>query len=505
MQHPPKVKKTRPQKKAQRGRKWMFLSLALGLSLLFVLLLPQMKLWFPSEPFPALDKRDTTVTLGEGDRKGLFSITVTHGTEDAYTLLYQGKHLYLQMQEGTLAQISEGLEERLLAAATQLVMEDTVTQDAKEVQAHWADMGLSPPQVTARVRYQGGREELIELGFKAPETQLYYCRWSGDPGIYLCEQGVYQAFEYTAPMLLPVEQRQLQQGLIDRVSIQLRGREPLELQFTVSPQGQPTGMLVKPFRYPMATESVQALLTAAANFRLGTRQAGITPENEGQFGFASPLAVVDIHQQEGLYGEVDENGGLTPQTAPEQSLQLVLGQAVGEYFTTCLVAGQYYHVSNVLVAAFLGATPEGLITKNPANMGDAELASIQVQAEGRVLDLRRIKTERVLPNNQLATDESGNTLYDVETTFNGKSIPSETFDSLVERLKTLQVSGQVGADFVLGTRAPRWQLTLTTQAGLTRSLAAYPMDAFFDVLAVDGVIKHTLQGESLEMALAELR
>ena len=51
--------------------------------------------------------------------------------------------------------------------------------------------------------------------------------------------------------------------------------------------------------------------------------------------------------------------------------------------------------------------------------------------------------------------------------------------------------------------APEWQLTLTTEQGRTRTLSAYPQDAFTDVLAVDGVAVHTISKEALDIALGE--
>lgn len=34
-----------------------------------------------------------------------------------------------------------------------------------------------------------------------PDTTYHYYRWSGDSGVYMCDSGTYEAFEYTAQML----------------------------------------------------------------------------------------------------------------------------------------------------------------------------------------------------------------------------------------------------------------------------------------------------------------
>ena len=43
-----------------------------------------------------------------------------------------------------------------------------------------------------------------------------------------------------------------------------------------------------------------------------------------------------------------------------------------------------------------------------------------------------------------------------------------------------------------------------TVGGATRTLAAYPMDAFSDVLTVDGVAMHYLNAEAIQIAMGEL-
>lgn len=511
MQHPPKVKEAKGRTAGQGHRRGLILlGIALGLALAFVLLLPQLKQLFPPPKSGDMSHGRNFEVLDKVDPEGLASIAVTHLDGEAYTLRYQEGKLLLERPGQDPVAIQEALAERIIAAATSIAVEDTVTKDEEEVRAHLGDMGLDPPQIQVEAVHRDGRRDSFSLGWKVPETGYYYFRWSGDPGVYMCDEGVYQSFEYTAQMLLPVPRVELEKSLIDRISLSLRGQEPLEAVFATDSQGYQAATLQKPFVYPVDQDSAQALLTAAAQLRLGTRRDEITWENRGEYGFDDPIAQIEIHQQEGVFQQAEAGGALAPGSAPEQTLRLTLGQKVGGFFYTCQYEGQYYYVSSLLVDAFLEVTAEGIATKRPADLGDCEIASISIQAGGRVLELRKTKTEQVLPNNQLATDASGNLVYDVQVTLNGEVIPTDTFDSLVERLKAIQVSGeageegQEGQDFMAGAGTPRWQMSLTTQGGTTRTLAAYPMDAFFDAVAVDGVARHVLHGEALEIALADL-
>ncbi len=155
------------------------------------------------------------------------------------------------------------------------------------------------------------------------------------------------------------------------------------------------------------------------------------------------------------------------------------------------------------MTAFVQANAEDYLSRAPADLGTARIASIAVQLGEGALDLRAAYTEHVQENNQIETDAEGNTVYDVSVTLNGKAIQTDAFEALVGRLQQMTVSGRL-TEPVTPTGTPRWQMTLTTVGGATRTLAAYPMDAFSDVLTVDGVAMHYLNAEAIQIALGEL-
>lgn len=480
----------------------LFVGVALALALLLVLLLPHFTTRFPGRSTHPVAPA-TSQVLHTGDLDSLTSITVTHREGETYTLLYQNECLFLKREGGAPAMIDEAYTDTLLKAATTIAVEDTVTTDLEEVQAHLGDMGLNPAAITVKVRYGDSQEETLHFGHQAPGSTHYYYRWSGADGLYMCDRSLYEAFEYTAAMLLPVDQPLLQKNLIDTISIWPQGQEAIVVSVTPTGGEGVYGMLQSPFAYPLDSTATDSLLTAAASFRLGTKQGPVTAENREDYGFNDPLAIILIHQQEGAYSEVDETGALVTHTLAEQSLSIVLGREEGDFFYTCEYEGECYLVSRFLVAALANASPDSLITRHPADMGSLMVATIQVQYGGTVLDIRQQRTEQVLENNQLATDSQGNTLYDISATCNGEPMEADAFAALVNRLGLMEVSAPVDEGYI-PTGAPRWQLTLTTQGGQTRTLAAYALNPLFDALAVDGVVKHTLQAESLDTALADL-
>lgn len=482
----------------------LFLLTTLLLSLAFVGLSPVLKNLLPTKqqlkPSASLPYR----ILHTAEKDALSSITVTHYDDEPYTLLYENEWLSLKREGGTPVRIGEAYMQKILEAATVIAIEDTVTPNANEVQAHLVDMGLEPPRITVQIRYTNGHMDTLSFGDRVHGTTYYYYRWSGNEGIYMCDEGLYEAFEYTANNLLPVQQPLIEKSLVDKISIQTQGQDEMEITFATSTDGITSGMLLHPYAYPLDHQAAETLLSAVADFRLGTLLGENSAINHAEYGFDDPLAVVKIHQKSGAFGEIDETGALATYTADEQTVLFMLGRAEGDYFYTCLYEGKNYLVSKFLVEPFIKATEENVITRHPADMGADPVAALQMQIGGTVLDIRRQRTERVLPNNQLDTDAQGNILYDINVTINGKAVSEEAFDALMERLKAMEVSDEAPVEYSVGSGAPRWQMTLTTQTGASRTLSAYTLDSFFDALAVDGVVRHTVQAESLEIALADI-
>lgn len=504
----PKIPRTQPSGRRKPFRVWLPLLIALALAVALYLLLPAIKQAFPSErarvaPETIFASAPAPVTVATLDAQALDSLTVAHADGESYTLVQRDGALHLT-QGDALSAISDVLSERMLSAISNIVMLETVARDRAEVEEHFADMGLAPPRITATARWSDGSETTLSFGAQLPDSAAYYCLWSGDRCVYLCDASAYQAFEYTAGMLLPVTQPSLRAPLIDRVTITRRGGETLSMRFSTDSNGSVTGTLESPLPYPMDSAAAARVVSALESFRLGAVQPALADDAADFYGFDDPLAVVEAHQQAGAYTAVNDDGQLVSRDAPETTLRLTFGRSEGDFFYTCHYEGVCYLVNSFLVAQFISADKASLLTRAPADMGDALVTAVDLSMGDRVYALRYTRAERVLPNNQLETDERGNVVYDVSATLNGESISPDSYLAFVERLRAMRVSGELAEPFDPGATAPRWELVLTVRGGERRVVAAYPLNAFFDAIAVNGVACHELNVEAMQIALAEL-
>ena len=489
--------------KRKQSRHWkplLFLTAVLLLALAFVLLLPAIRAKFPGKNGASAPYTPTYKTIAVHDPAQLATITVTHADGSAYTLTNQNGTLVLSAAGIDPEPINPMYTEYILQYATAISVEDTVAEHADEVTDSLADMGLAPPQITVETDYADGSTVTIALGYNLADTTYYYYRWSGDDGVYLCNTGVYETFEYTADLLLSITQPTIHASLIESISVARADDEPIVCTFGAD--GGAAASLQSPYVYPMDPDAADALRSAAENFRLGARLLPVTDENRSAYGLDAPQAVVKIAQREGLDARIDAAGVLTGAPLEPSVITLNIGAKDGDFFYYCEYAGTCYRVSSFLVSAFLDADADALLLLRPADMDGETLQRITVQTGEGTQDFCASYTEKVLPNNELATDEFGNVIYTVDVTRNGEPLSLDAFTALAQRLGQMTVSGTLEA-LRQPEGTPVWQMTLTTVKGAARSLAAYPLDAFQYLLSVDGVALCQINKEALEIALGE--
>lgn len=430
----------------------------------------------------------------------LASVSVSPSSGAPYELEMRDGHLCLVQPTGPVA-LDEEREQELLDALTQIVVQGTVAQDVSEVSEYLEDMGLAPARASATVRYTDGTEAKIEVGASVPHTTYAYYRWSGDAGVHMCDVGIADTLALNAERLLPVPDLQIHPSLVE--SLRLTNQSG-ELLFHF--EGGASGTLESPFAYPLSSDGVNTLLSALQNFRLGAYQAVLTEENMAEYGFDHPLCVLDVGQKAGSINEVDENGALVTVTHEASQLRLSLGRAEGDYFYTCAYEGNCYLVSRFLVEALVKAQSGSHLTRNPALLADDTLARARlcVQGEEHLLEVER--SERVLANNELATDAAGDVIWEVSALWDGESLTEEQLDAFEDLLSALTVAGDLPQNFVVlaADAEPRWTLTLETASGEVRTLEAYRMDAFSDALLLNGVARHYLHADAIDALLTFL-
>lgn len=488
MQHPQKkeIKKKRTR--------WIWVSavgaLVLALGLIVLLPLIQERFSANQQAIPVSEQPVKTLALRESTQ--VESITVFPEGAESYTLVMEGGTLYAQSENGLL-ELDPDKADELLKAVTEITVQGIVTEDVSEVEEHLGEMGLEPPLSQAVMRYTDGTEETIQLGSMVPGTSYSYYRWSGGSGVYMGDEGIRDALSLSLNRLLPFSQVQMAGELAEEIRL-----DDMVIRFSTDGSGQTTAYLAEPYVYPLSGDTCQSLQSTLSSFRLGAREPDITDENRADYGFADPLCTITVRTREGYVSAVDAEGQLAAYQVPAQAYTLVIGRAEGNYFYTCQYEDGYYLISRFLVEYLMQATPRSLATRTPADLGDAFITRAVITSDKGMLEMTASRTEQV--------DENGDMTYDVQAVFNGASAPQERLDSLLDGLRQLTANGDAPANWLVSSQeSPRWEVALETEDGQKRLIQAYRLDAFTDVLCVDGVSLHTVDDEAIERLLGSAR
>lgn len=486
MQHPAK-KNIRKRNKALIASA---LCLALVLAAAFVLLLPAIEQRYPAKP-PVSANEPTLQTLYTRSAEEVERIFL-----NGFVLCQKNGELMLEKENGPVS-IDEAYAADLMELATLVAAQDTVAASVLEVEDHLAEMGLDPAQQQMRVHYTDGTETLLEIGAPIPNTPYFYFRFSETDGIYMADSGMTDTLGLTSKRLLPVIQPDLTASLVDGLSITNASGQSI-----YAFAGGTSGALLSPLVYPISDDTAQALLTALDSFRLGTKEADATAENCQMYGMNDPLCVLDIHQQSGTMATVGTDGALKMVEAPEKELRFVIGREEGEFFYTCEYDGSIYLISRFLAETLVKADWKTLLSRTPANMGDALIDSICIETEQGTLDYQITRKEKVLANNELELDENGIPVYETSVRKNGQACSQEELNELLDRLNSLTAAGTMpGEQSVL--EEPRWRITLSAE-GETRVLEGFKLDAFSDALAVNGTAVHYLHSDAIDSLMSGL-
>lgn len=493
MQHPPK----KPiRKKGRKRLVWLVLA-ALILSAALVLILPAIRQRFPAQTLEYEINQPTVRTIGTREAAQIESITLWPAGENSYTLYMRDGRLMLD-RNGALAAINETYQKEILDTLTQISVQNTVTENAAEASDELEAMGLISPQAKAVVRYLDGSEETMEVGTMLHGSAEYYFRWSGAPGIYVCHSGVPETLTLSEKVLLPFEQVSISTPLVESLRIENANGE-----CAVAFAGGSLGELTAPCRYPMMQDTVQTLLTALGNFRLGSFEAPLTEENSAEYGFDDPLCTLEIAQREGFTNIITEEGALGTAAHDAQTFRFVIGRPEGEFFYTCAYQGNVYLISRFLAETLVQANWQNLISRTPAAMDDQKLTDIVFETADSTVEVHVERTESVLENNQLEADSEGSLVYLTTVTVNGQSVPQEKLDVLLDSLNAFTVEGSI-PEGARPEEEPRWRITLVTENGDIRVLEGFRLDVFSDAVAVDGIMCHYVYDEAIDVLMAGL-
>ena len=440
--------------------------------------------------------------LSVREEEDVTRIAVTRREGEGYILLGENGRLSVENRPDFI--MDSGMEAALLDACAILAVEDTVSESREEWEPHLADFGLASPAVTVNVTYSDGGRAAFSIGAKAPHNNWYYFMLEGDPGLYLAPADLINLFGQDVTAFHHIDQPVIHSKRIDSITIE-NAVGGLEAAFALETAITDSGALsawrmTAPYTYPCDAAAMETLLSAMEKLYLGQFVSKATEEAKVKYGFSPPRRVITLHQAAGEIATIGESGAYEITPYPESTLAFALGAAQNDYVDYVEAGGAIYLVSSISQPLLNKLVPEKTLLMQPAAIAMETLRSLSVEKGGirRNYSLRRV--ERLLPNNELATDEDGNVLTDTFVDLDGAIASLTEFESLITALQAVTVSGRLPEGFSPGSNL-NIRLIFTFLDGRVRTLECVPFDALHDALGVDGTYLYYLPRGELDKGL----
>ncbi|MBE5781885.1 MAG: DUF4340 domain-containing protein [Clostridiales bacterium] len=426
--------------------------------------------------------RDEITALAISSPDGI-NYPLIRGTDGNFTLLGQ---------EDT--PLRSDVVEEMLKALSHLEAEDAILNTDNEI-ADLSHFGLSPAKAQITITYADGEQKALYIGSEAPtEEPQYYCMLSGDSTVYMVLAAFCEPFFQDAAYLRAFEQPELDASLLNRID--LSGDTTLGLHYTSS------GWLLDiPFSYPLDTGKTNSLLSSIEFMAFEACLGRKEDLNLADYGLADPALTIALTQAPTLITGENSTGETVTVEVPSKIYTLLIGSETGQSGVYVLWDHQVFRASNFLLGFWKELTLDFLLLRNPVNFLVNDLTHISFSHASGSRSYEVELVESITENNEIATDEYGQVLYDVQAlrTESGKKVDTQSFLTWYTSLSALSPAGSLPEGYALQGE-PIASLLIKSQS-ISREISFYPYDALHSAMAVDGESLYYIETAKLDMLL----
>lgn len=486
-----------PKKKhaAHKGwRKWLLLA-AIALVAMAACLLIFARTPAPLPEMPIEEEEE--ITLWSVDSDAITRIRIALRGEEAWSAVQPTSGTLVLEGEDSFT-LDEATAESLLSGLKSITAE-VLSDDWHGTEEEWAAFGLDNPESVVTVEFTNGSSYTLRIG-NAPqyENSWQYAQLDGDSRLLSVSRGVAEECYVTRGSLHRFEQLTIHADRLDEITL-LNAQGEITQQWRLSSDitnadAQERWYVSIPVRYPADATAMTTLRKSAAAIRLGEYIADATAAHIARYGLDTPRAVIRLHQAAGTIGVVGTSGAYGTTDYPESTITLVIGEQESDAVDYVLYDGGIYRCSALLLRGVMNADWQETVTRYPLLTALGNLSSLTRETASGTDTWVITRTEQVAENNELATDEDGNPLYDITLTKNGEAADYTAFSAAYEQLMVATVSGRLPEGWT-SEDAPHTTWTFVDIDGTAHTVALTRYDAMHDAVSVDGTaLFYLIQG-----------
>ena len=436
-----------------------------------------------------------TPILLERDWAEIVALGIAPREEKSYPLVRNDAGEFFLPGQEEISLRSDVVEE-MLNALNGLEASHTVL-DTQEAAVDLSHYGLSPARVEITITYADGEKKKLMLGDEAPtEETEYYCMLEGDSSIYTLLSAFCEPFFHEMAYMRYFEQPNLDASLLDRIDIS--GEMTLGMYYT------PSGWQIDaPISYPVSTVQSDALLKRIEGMAFEACLGDAKDVDLQELGLATPVLKVILTQAPTLISGENVLGEAVSWEEGEKQYTLLIGNETGTSGVYLIWEGMVYKASNFLLGFWKDLRADDLLLRTPINFLTNALNHVSFQYQENNAEYDVFLVESITENNQIATDEYGQILYDVAVKRKGESayLDAEIFLNWYTMLAQMAPAGKLPKEWKMPAEEMKAGEIILQNDHLTRVISLYPYDALHFAMAVDGVAVYYIEKSWLDTVL----
>ena len=433
------------------------------------------------------DNQDSSLTLIDYQESEISTLTVSPRRSNDYTLNLQNDQI--QLASDPEYPLRNDTVRILFQYAAHLNADEVVLDLNEHTEHQLSDYGLKPAVCSISVNLKNNKTYSIFIGNRVPMDEIrYYATITGDTHIYTVTSDVMDALNVPFYALHPVTRPVIKADLIDKFSVKgdvLFSAEKTDFGWKMN----------SPVDYLLSENAINNLLNSFENIRFSTWAASDGPESRRIYGFDEPRKTLNIEFARSILSVPDETGEEQRFDIPESAVTIIQGNSYSD-------TADYYLYNNdimtgtVLSFSFLKSFDwKNYVRLNPFIYGLNNLSSFVFIKDSQNISYIISYIERIKPNNEFETDDSGNILYDMRVLKNGLITDTIAFSGYYQKLQELEILDFLESPWFPNINdVPEITIKLVSEnAKSSFEISLYPKDASSDYLVLNGVCLFTVK------------
>ena len=470
------MKKVRIKKPTPFNAKWVFVILILLLSIgaAVYINLSQTK----TIPQP-LKEPDTKILLFKGEESDLESFTVKPSNGDEYTIIQKESNYSIKNYPDY--QLNRSIIDEMVDS---LLYFEAENLDFMIDPLHINEFGLGENAIEVSVSFKNNRSFSFKIGSRIPaDIPKDYGSFYGEDGIYAFSITLRDIFDQQMNWLHIVPDINFTPDLLEQINF-----EEDDERLVLSRQAEGLWTMDEPHSYPVDEVKIRRLLESIGKMRLSSFVDKANKENIHQYGLDNPrLRISFILAPSIITSTSNIDGQQISQSVEEQKIVIEIGSPIAGIGFYCRYLDTVYQASDLSMGFLLETSAAYYMSRLPMNIPLNLIDTISITGrDGSEHTYTILLVEHILPNNLIAQDSQGNTLYDFVITANGGTeVSSEGFARMYSDLMSTGANGTLNGFSVPSDGPPMMQIKLDYR-GFERLIQFYPQDALHAAMGVNG-------------------